>query len=73
MFMSEVSNAIYEEYKDELFGLPMDSDQWRAVAQRFGTKWNFHHCCGAIDGKHIDLDLFVVLRRVQQPGSYCDG
>ena len=20
-----------------------------------------------------DLDLFVVLRRVQQPGSYCDG
>ena len=21
----------------------------------------------------MDLDLFVVLRRVQQPGSYCDG
>ena len=21
----------------------------------------------------LDLDLFVVLRRVQQPGSYCDG
>ena len=21
----------------------------------------------------VDLDLFVVLRRVQQPGSYCDG
>ena len=23
--------------------------------------------------KTSDLDLFVVLRRVQQPGSYCDG
>ena len=21
---------------------------------------------------NLDLDLFVVLRRVQQPGSYCD-
>ena len=25
-------------------------------------------CC-----KDLDLDLFVVLRHVQQPGSYCDG
>ena len=23
--------------------------------------------------RNLDLDLFVVLRRVQQPGSYCDG
>ena len=24
-------------------------------------------------GSASDLNLFVVLRRVQQPGSYCDG
>ena len=28
---------------------------WREVAKLFGSRWNFHHVCGAIDGKHIRI------------------
>lgn len=28
-------------------------DEWREVAQQFGTRWNFHNAIGAFDGKRI--------------------
>jgi len=30
--------------------MPSFQDEWKAVARQFGSRWNFHHCCGAIDG-----------------------
>ncbi|XP_030838391.1 uncharacterized protein LOC115922825 [Strongylocentrotus purpuratus] len=47
--------AIYKEYKEKMFNIPSTQDEWKAVARQFGTRWNFHHCCGAIDGKHIAI------------------
>eukprot|EP00057_Strongylocentrotus_purpuratus_P022300 XP_011676774.1 PREDICTED: uncharacterized protein LOC105444342 [Strongylocentrotus purpuratus] len=47
--------AIYKEYKEKMFNMPSTQDEWKAVARQFGTRWNFHHCCGAIDGKHIAI------------------
>ena len=55
LFVPQVCSAIYNEYREELFGLPENSAQWRALAEKFGSRWNFHHCCGAIDGKHIEI------------------
>ena len=55
LFIPEVCTAIFEEYKDELFTVPSTPDAWRAVADNFSLCWNFHHCCGAIDGKHIEI------------------
>ena len=46
---------LFEEYKDEAFQFPSTPEEWRTVANRFGTRWNFEHCLGALDGKHIAI------------------
>ena len=30
-------------------------EQWLEIGQRFGRKWNFPNCIGAVDGKHINI------------------
>ncbi|KAL4084671.1 hypothetical protein QTP88_027598 [Uroleucon formosanum] len=37
----------------EYIQLPKNSEGWSAVAKEFESKWNFPHCIGAVDGKHI--------------------
>ncbi|XP_050293936.1 uncharacterized protein LOC126734379 [Anthonomus grandis grandis] len=33
--------------------MPKTSQEWKAIALEFNKKWNFPHCLGALDGKHI--------------------
>lgn len=42
------------KYKS-LFQMPETPEQWLVVANDYDTLWNFPHCLGAIDGKHILL------------------
>jgi hypothetical protein len=51
LFVPEVCDAIVDEYKDEVFQTPSTPDAWMEVEKRFSERWNFHHTCGAIDGK----------------------
>ncbi len=32
---------------------PSTQKEWKEMAQKFETKWNFPNCVGAIDGKHV--------------------
>ena len=34
---------------------PQTEEEWREIAHSFEEKWNFHHCIGALDGKHINM------------------
>ena len=51
----EVCQAIYDYYHETAFKCPTTEEQWKEVAQGFADKWNFHHCCGCIDGKHVRM------------------
>lgn len=34
-----------------------DAEDWKEIANDFANKWNFPHCIGAIDGKHIVIQV----------------
>lgn len=34
---------------------PDSTQKWEEIAKMFNERWNFPHCLGAIDGKHIDI------------------
>lgn len=33
--------------------LPSSEQEWKSIANEFNKLWNFSHCFGAIDGKHV--------------------
>ncbi|CAI5661319.1 unnamed protein product [Oreochromis niloticus] len=41
--------ALHEDY----LKTPSTESEWKAIARDFANKWEFPHCLGAIDGKHI--------------------
>lgn len=51
--MKETSQAIVGDYSPEVFALHTTTDEWRLIAQRFGSKWNFYHCPSDLDMNHI--------------------
>ena len=47
----------------DVFKAPSNFIEWLKIAEEFENKWNFPHCLGAIDGKH------VVIQAPQRSGS----
>ena len=54
LFVPAVCQAICDEFADEI-RTPNNPPAWLNVANDFETKWNFPHCIGAIDGKHVAI------------------
>ena len=55
ILIRDVCEAIIAEYAEELVRCPVTPDEWRRVADQFGTRWQLSHALGAIDGKHIAI------------------
>jgi len=51
-----VTRAIYQVLQEEYLRVPSSSEEWQAVADDHGQKWNFVNCIGAIDGEHVRID-----------------
>ena len=51
----EVCQALIDELSPEVIQPPVTEDEWLEVAAAFHQKWNFPHCLGAVDGKHIHI------------------
>ena len=39
--------------RETFLKVPQTAEEWKVVASHFNEKWNFPHCVGAVDGKHI--------------------
>ena len=48
--------AIWEALNSEYLGFPTEN-MWKIIAEGFHSKWNFPNCAGAIDGKHIRIQV----------------
>ncbi|XP_042212587.1 protein ALP1-like [Homarus americanus] len=50
----ETCTAITTVLKNNI-KMPRTEEEWRSVAKSFQRSWNFPHCIGAIDGKHVEI------------------
>lgn len=53
--ISETCDALWEVLQDELF--EPSSENWKKIAAEFDDYWQFPHCIGAIDGKHVAISV----------------
>lgn len=52
--IKETTNVIWNVLKERKFIDPPNHPRnWLEIANEFDSKWNFPHCLGAIDGKHV--------------------
>ncbi|KAK5648046.1 hypothetical protein RI129_002938 [Pyrocoelia pectoralis] len=51
----ETCSAIWDCLKDIVLRVPSEQI-WKEYADTFQTKWNFPHCIGAVDGKHVVIE-----------------
>jgi DDE superfamily endonuclease len=49
----EVCEAIWQGLADYI--KQPNQEEFKEIAERFFVRWNFPHCIGAVDGKHIKL------------------
>lgn len=54
--VSETTVAITTVLKDKVFP-KLSADFFTSVATGFENRWNFPNCIGAIDGKHINIQV----------------
>ena len=49
----EVCEVIWDILSPEHVRMPSTDREWLAVSKQYEQIWNFPHCIGAIDGKHV--------------------
>lgn len=51
--IEDTCEAIWRALSVDFLRPPKSSDEWKRISEGFADIWNFPHCIGAIDGKHI--------------------
>ncbi len=64
LLIAEVTPAIVDAYHEEVIVMPTTPDDWMVIANNNSRKWQYHHCLGALHGKH------VAIRKPINAGSY---
>nr|CAH7743074.1 unnamed protein product [Callosobruchus chinensis] len=57
-FIPEVCKAIYKHLIGKYLRV-WTAEEWLKVAGEYEEKWNFPHCIGALDGRHISFSAHI--------------
>ena len=52
----ETCDGIWKALSPMYLKPPSTTEDWLKIAQEFEEEWNFPHCIGAIDGKHVAME-----------------
>lgn len=52
--VENVCHAIWNNLQQMYMSVPIETE-WKEIAENFMNKWQFPHCLGAVDGKHISI------------------
>lgn len=55
--IKETADAVYEVLSPIVLMQQPSKQDWEKVSQEFENKWNMVHCVGAIDGRHMVLQV----------------
>lgn len=53
----EVCAAIWNNLFDTVLSVDFTQEKWMKISDEFKDMWDFPHCIGAIDGKHILIQV----------------
>ena len=56
--IKETINALWSLLKEKVLPAP-NRDTWLESSHGFNQRWNFPNCIGAIDGKHIRIQVSI--------------
>lgn len=54
--ISETCEAIWTNLKDNILKVPTE-ENWNKISQGFFQNWNMPNCVGALDGKHVIIQV----------------
>ena len=57
--ISETCQCIWDELKEKVFLNPT-AENWQMIAKDFKELWNYPNCIGALDGKHVDVEVNIL-------------
>lgn len=54
----ETCQKLWEVLKTTVFPEPSET-MWKEISNQFKQQWNFPHCLGAMDGKHVIIQVYI--------------
>jgi len=58
--IAETCAALWNCLAKKVLPFPLSKEDWFNIERDFKEQWNFNHCIGAIDGKHVAIQVFLL-------------
>lgn len=63
--ISETCAVLWKKLCPMVLPSTVSTEEWLRIAQTFSDTWNFPHCIGAIDGKHVVIQVRFLLDKTE--------